>query len=109
GYHTLTSYSYDGELAARAIEPFGIHAVRGSSSRGGREALEQLEAALRIGVTIGITLDGPRGPRRVSKPGVAILSGRTGVPVIPLSLGSPSGWRMRSWDRMLIPKPFSRI
>lgn len=109
GYHTLTSYSYDGELAARVIEPFGIHAVRGSSSRGGREALEQLEKALRLGVTVGITLDGPRGPRRESKPGVAILSGRTGAPIIPLVLGVSPCWRLRSWDRMVLPKPFSHI
>lgn len=109
GYHTLTSYSYDGELAARAIDPFGIHAVRGSSSRGGREALVQLETALNIGVSIGITLDGPRGPRRVSKPGAAVLSGKTNTPIIPLVLGAPRVWRMRSWDRMVLPKPFTRM
>ncbi len=109
GYHTLTSYSYDGELAARVIEHFGLAAVRGSSSRGGRLALQQLEAALKLGVTIGITLDGPRGPRRVSKPGVAVLSARTNAPIVPLVLGVPRGWRMRSWDRMLIPKPFNTI
>lgn len=109
GYHTLTSYSYDGELAARVIDPFGIHAVRGSSSRGGREALVQLETALNIGVSIGITLDGPRGPRRVSKPGAAVLSGKTSTPIIPLVLGAPRVWRMRSWDRMVLPKPFTGI
>lgn len=109
GYHTLTSYSYDGELAARVIEHFGLAAVRGSSSRGGREALQQLEMALNIGVTVGVTLDGPRGPRRVSKPGVAILSGRTGVPIVPLVLGAPRGWRLRSWDRLFLPKPFTEI
>ena len=109
GYHTLTSYSYDGELAARVIEHFGLAAVRGSSSRGGREALQQLEIALNLGVTVGVTLDGPRGPRRVAKPGVAILSGRTGIPIVPMTMGAPRGWRMRSWDRLFLPKPFTTI
>ncbi|MCL4694910.1 MAG: hypothetical protein KJ060_20655, partial [Candidatus Hydrogenedentes bacterium] len=54
-------------------------------------------------------LDGPRGPRRESKPGVAILSGRTGAPIIPLVLGVSPCWRLRSWDRMVLPKPFSQI
>jgi len=109
GYHTLTSYSYDGELAARVIEHFGLAAVRGSSSRGGREALRQLELALNLAVTIGVTLDGPRGPRRAAKPGVAILSARTGIPIVPMIMGAPRGWRMRSWDRLFMPKPFTTI
>ncbi|GMU92421.1 MAG: hypothetical protein AMXMBFR4_14790 [Candidatus Hydrogenedentota bacterium] len=109
GYHTLTSYSYDGELVARVIRYLGLDAVRGSSSRGGSDALRRMEEALRHGVTIGLTLDGPRGPRRESKAGAAVLSVRSGVPVVPVGLAVTRCWRMRSWDRMAIPKPFSRI
>ncbi|MDZ4861752.1 MAG: lysophospholipid acyltransferase family protein [Candidatus Hydrogenedentes bacterium] len=109
GYHTLTSYSYDGELAARVIRYIGLDAVRGSSSRGGHDALRRLQTAIEQRVTIGLTLDGPRGPRRESKPGVAILAARTGVPVVPAAFGASSCWRLKSWDRMVIPKPFSRI
>jgi hypothetical protein len=109
GYHTLTSYSYDGELVARVIRYLGLDAVRGSSSRGGSDALRRMEEALRHGVTIGLTLDGPRGPRRESKAGVAILSARSGIPVVPVGLAVTRCWRMKSWDRMVVPKPFSRI
>ncbi|MCC6699633.1 MAG: lysophospholipid acyltransferase family protein [Candidatus Hydrogenedentes bacterium] len=109
GYHTLTSYSYDGELAACVVKHFGLAALRGSSSRGGSQALRQLELALEMGITIGFTLDGPRGPRRVSKPGIAVLAARSGLPVVPLVLAVERAWRMRSWDRLVVPKPFARI
>jgi len=108
GYHTLTSYSFDGELAARVVRRFGLWAVRGSSSRGGSQALVQLEKALQH-VHVGFTLDGPLGPRRVAKPGVAILSARTGAPVIPHAFAVTPCWRLNSWDRLPVPKPFSRI
>lgn len=108
-YHTLTSYSYDGEMAARVIRRLGIHALRGSSSRGGSDALKRMESAAAQGKTIGLTLDGPRGPRRVAKPGAAILSARTGVSIVPTALAVTRCWRMKSWDRMVIPKPFATI
>ncbi len=106
-YHSLTSFSFDGELAARVVTCFGLEAVRGSSSRGGSQGLAELEKALGI-VTCGFTLDGPRGPRRVAKPGAAILAARTGAPVLPMAFQPGPCWRMRSWDRFPIPKPFAR-
>lgn len=109
GFHTLTSYSYDGEIAARVAGAFGIPALRGSSSRGGLRALVQLEKALRMGVTVGFTVDGPRGPRRVVKPGIAMLSARTGVPVVPMGFAADAAWRLRSWDRFIVPKPFAQL
>lgn len=108
GIHTLTSYSYDGELAARLVRHFDIWAARGSSSRGGSNALVQLERVLAEGVSVGITVDGPRGPRRAVKPGVAILSLRTGAPIVPVAFGAQRVWTLRSWDRMIVGKPFSR-
>lgn len=109
GYHTLTSYSFDGELAARVMRAFGLKAVRGSSSRGGFKALGQLEAALRLTPTAGFTLDGPRGPRRVAKPGIAILAARLKCPILPSASHVSGCWRLNTWDRLLIPKPFSKI
>ncbi len=108
-YHTLTSYSYDGELAARVVRTFGLRALRGSSSRGGREAVHQMERALSMGITVGFTLDGPRGPRRVAKPGIAVIAGRSHTSVVPCALVASRSWRLRSWDRFVVPKPFAKI
>jgi hypothetical protein len=108
-YLTLASYSYDGEFAARVVKRWRIHAARGSSSRGGHEALAQLcEAARTIPVT-GFTLDGPKGPRRVAKAGIGVLAARTRLPIVPNAYAVSSAWRMRSWDQFPIQKPFSRI
>ncbi|HPU97376.1 MAG TPA: lysophospholipid acyltransferase family protein [Candidatus Hydrogenedentes bacterium] len=110
GGHTLTSYSFDGELAARIVSWFGMAAVRGSSSRGGGEGLRQLVRACELGVAFaGFTLDGPRGPRRVAKPGVAVLAARTGRRIIPLAFSAVPCRRLRSWDRFPVPYPFARI
>lgn len=108
-YLTLTSYSYDGEFAARVIKRWRIHAARGSSSRGGSEALKELVAAARTVPVTGFTLDGPKGPRRVSKPGIGVLAARTQLPIVPNAYAVSSAWRMNSWDRFPIQKPFSRI
>jgi len=108
-YHTLTSYSYDGELAARVVRKFGLEAVRGSSSKGGSDALKGLQIALEKTGCVGWTLDGPKGPRRVAKPGVAILSARTKAPIIPMSAVIDKAWRLNSWDRFPVPKPGAKI
>ena len=107
--HTLTSYSFDGEMAARVTRHLGFESIRGSSSRGGFDALVQLEKALKEVPYVGLTLDGPLGPRRKSKPGAALLSARTGVPILPNALIATPCWRLKSWDRFVIPKPFGRI
>lgn len=108
-YHTLTSYSFDGEMAARVIHWFGEEAVRGSSSKGGADGLHQLEKAIALVEGIGITLDGPRGPRRAAKPGAAILAARSGVRLLPNAFVPERARRLHSWDRFPIPRPFSRI
>lgn len=108
-YHTLTSFSYDGELAARVVRKFGLEAVRGSSSKGGSEALRGLQIALEKTGCVGWTLDGPKGPRRVAKPGVAVLSARTNAPIIPMAALVDKAWKLRSWDKFPIPKPGAKI
>ena len=109
GGHTLTSYSFDGEFAARVVDRFGMFAVRGSSSRGGSDALIGLVEAVKRVRFVGFTVDGPRGPRRTAKPGIAILAARTGIPIVPLAMVAAPVWRLHSWDRFMVPKPFARI
>lgn len=108
-YTTMTSQSYDGEFAARVIRRWRIGAARGSSSRGGSDALAALVEAARHARITGFTLDGPRGPRYVAKPGIAILAARTGLPIVPNIFAFEKAWRLNSWDRFPIQKPFSRI
>src|SRR5690606_15894263 len=98
-----------GELAARIVTHFDLRAVRGSSSRGGADALNQLQQAMALGAGVGFTLDGPRGPRRKAKLGAAIIAARTGAIIVPNAFAVSRAWRLRSWDRLPIPKPFSRV
>lgn len=104
----LISLSEDGDLMARAAERLGFHPVRGSSSRGGREGLRDLEAVLAGGRSVGLTPDGPRGPRHRAQMGAVALAARSGKPILPLSSASRSAWRLRSWDRFQIPRPGTR-
>lgn len=109
GYTTLTSHSFDGELAARFIRRFGFQIARGSSSRGGYEALGELRKALRQPPGLGFTVDGPKGPRRCAKPGIAILSSVSRVPITTTAIVARPAWRLNSWDRFVLPKPGGRI
>ncbi|MDX1679198.1 MAG: lysophospholipid acyltransferase family protein [Akkermansiaceae bacterium] len=105
----LTSASKDGEMVARALGFFGIGAVRGSSSRRGAVALVALKRALKEGKDVCITPDGPKGPIYEVQPGVVKLAESSGVPLVTLSASFSSAWRLKTWDRFVIPKPFSRI
>lgn len=108
-FHSTSSFSFDGEMAARVVSWFDVETVRGSSSRGGSVALEQMEKVAPLVPCVGLTTDGPRGPRRVAKPGVAILAARVQKPIIPNACAVEPAWRLRSWDRFIIPKPFARV
>lgn len=108
GTHALTSRSRDGEIVARWIRRFGLVPVRGSSSRGGREALRALTRVLRDGRDVVVVPDGPRGPREVLKPGVIVLARLSGAPIVPVAVGASREWRLRSWDEFRIPRPFAR-
>ena len=105
----LASASKDGAVIESLIACFGVKTVRGSSSRRGVAALIALKKALRAGEQLFITPDGPRGPRYVLQPGVIKLAQSTGVPIIPGRFYHSSSWRLNSWDRFHIPKPFSKI
>jgi hypothetical protein len=105
----LISASFDGELIARTIERLGYETVRGSSSRAGSGGLRALARAVQHGATAVIPGDGPRGPRYLLKPGVARLARLTGQPVNSFYLLPQRAWVLRSWDALLVPKPFSRV
>ena len=107
GIVIITSQSFDGEYIARFIQRFGYGAIRGSSSRGGSRALVTMIKAMRSGLPMGFSLDGPRGPRHVVKPGPVMLARKTGNPIMPFVVEPRSFWETKSWDRMNIPKPFT--
>lgn len=109
GIVVLVSSSRDGEVITRVIESVGYRTVRGSSTRGGREALVSLLRELRAGSTIAITPDGPRGPVRQYQAGALVAAQRTGVPIVPYALHVDRAWRLKGWDAFTIPKPFARI
>ena len=104
----MTSQSFDGEYIARFIQRFGYGAARGSSTRGGVGALVEMARLVRAGCPAGFTVDGPRGPRRVAKTGALLLAKKTGRPVLPFAVCAERCWRLGSWDRLQIPRPFTR-
>jgi len=105
----MTSRSFDGEYIARIIERFGFLAVRGSSSRGGPAALRGMQRALQDGRIAAFTIDGPRGPRFIAKPGPVMLARMSGAPILCFYLAVQRPWILRSWDAMMIPRPFSKV
>lgn len=108
GIVVMTSQSFDGEYIARFIQRFGYGAIRGSSSRGGSKALVQMIKAMRNGLPMAFTLDGPRGPRYEAKPGPIILAKKTGNPIMPFVIEPQHFWRAKSWDKLQIPRFFTR-
>jgi lysophospholipid acyltransferase (LPLAT)-like uncharacterized protein len=107
GAHALVSSHGDGEIIANVLKCFQISLVRGSSSKKGTKALIELVRLARKNCDLAIIPDGPRGPSETVKPGVAQLARLTGRPVIPLAFSSSKCKRFRSWDRFLLPYPFS--
>lgn len=105
----LISASRDGDLLTDAIDRFGFDVVRGSSSRMGASAILQLSNTLAGGRDVVITPDGPRGPAYELGPGIIFLAQKTGAAVLPMNLEYSSCWRLRSWDRFIIPRPFSTV
>jgi lysophospholipid acyltransferase (LPLAT)-like uncharacterized protein len=105
----MASSSKDGELAAQATKRHGWIPVRGSSSYRGSEALREMLSLFNAGHRGGLVVDAPKGPPYISKMGIIVLAKRTGLPIIPVIWSADRCWRLRSWDRTLIPKPFSRI
>jgi lysophospholipid acyltransferase (LPLAT)-like uncharacterized protein len=109
GVAVLISMHADGEIIARICEALGYRTIRGSTSRGGARALVELVRALQSGTDVAITPDGPRGPVHTIAPGVVYTAQRAAAPIIPIQVHASRAWRLQTWDRFMIPKPFARI
>ena len=107
GIVVMSSQSFDSEYIARFIQRFGYGTAKGSSTRGARGGLIQMIRAVRAGKSAAFTVDGPRGPIYEAKPGALLLSARTEAPILPFSISLDRCWRLPSWDRIEIPKPFA--
>jgi lysophospholipid acyltransferase (LPLAT)-like uncharacterized protein len=108
GLRVMSSDSFDGEWTGRIIRKFGFVKVRGSASRGAIRGLIGMKREVEQGWTVVFTIDGPRGPRYVAKPGPVLLASATGAPMVAFYVAVEKSWILRTWDRCIIPKPFSR-
>jgi lysophospholipid acyltransferase (LPLAT)-like uncharacterized protein len=105
----LISAHHDGEIVARIAERLGFATVRGSSSRGGARALLGMVQELEARRAVAVTPDGPRGPAHEFAPGALVAAQRAGAPIVPIAVRASRAWRLKSWDRFLIPRPFARV
>ncbi len=108
GIVTMASRSKDGEIIARWLQCNGIIPTRGSTGKGGRTALDEMAEHIRSGHPGALTVDGPKGPPRVVQPGVLWLARETGAWILPFTSSASRPAFLKSWDRYLVPKPFSR-
>lgn len=104
----MSSTSFDGEFTARMIRRFGFVPVRGSSSRGAVRGLLGMRKQIEAGYTVAFTIDGPKGPRFVTKPGPVLLARSSQVPMAVFHIALENPWILNTWDRLMVPKPFSR-
>jgi lysophospholipid acyltransferase (LPLAT)-like uncharacterized protein len=110
GIALLVSRSLDGEIVGRLANSIGLQAIRGSSRKGGREALAQMVEQTHDGLRSAITIDGPKGPIFEIKRGVFCISAETGAPILPMVAVGARYWTLhKSWDKFRIPKPFSKV
>lgn len=109
GIVVLVSSHRDGEIIARIAERLGFRTVRGSSNRGAARALMGVVRELEEGREVAVTPDGPRGPAHQFASGALVAAQRVGVPIVAVGASARRAWRLKSWDRFLIPKPFARV
>ncbi len=105
----LVSQSKDGEFASRVLQRFGVDVTRGSSHRGGTQALRAMVRKIRHGYHAALTPDGPRGPRYTVQSGVVAVARQTGAAILPVTYSAQWKIILRSWDAFLLPLPFSRV
>jgi len=105
----LVSRSRDGEFVSRILQRFGVHVTRGSSSRGGAQALREIARHVRSGYHAAMTPDGPRGPRYTVQPGIVALAQQTGAAILPVTYSARWKKVLQSWDGFLVPLPFSQV
>jgi lysophospholipid acyltransferase (LPLAT)-like uncharacterized protein len=105
----MVSQHRDGQLAARMLSAWGVSTVSGSATRGAVGGFLRLVHAFKRGRNMVVLPDGPRGPRYVAKPGVIHLAKAVGAPIFPLAYAASRAWRLKSWDRLIVPRPFARV
>lgn len=105
----MISASEDGDYLARMAERLGYSVVRGSSNRKGAAAAKELIRELRRGKNCGLVADGSQGPARIAQPGSLLLAARTGATILPFVYSASSYFTFKTWDRLILPKPFSSI
>lgn len=105
----MISRSYDGDIGAGIAARLGWEAVRGSSTRGGREALVEMVERIKATRMAGLVVDGPRGPAGKVKPGIIRLAQLGGAAIVPFYVRADRAWYLNSWDRFMVPKPFARV
>jgi lysophospholipid acyltransferase (LPLAT)-like uncharacterized protein len=108
GLVTIISQSKDGEMQDRIFRWFGFRTIRGSTGRGGVTALRESIEALRRGAVMAFTPDGPRGPSGVVQLGIVLMAKRSGAAIVPVGVAATRFWTAPTWDRYMVPKPFSR-
>lgn len=108
GWWVIISQSRDGDIQNTVFERLGFQTTRGSTGRGGERAAVRAIKALRTGGVLAMTPDGPRGPSQVVQEGVMLIAQRSGARLVPLGIAASPCWRIKSWDRYVIPKPFAR-
>ena len=106
--HVLISQHRDGEYIARIIHRLGFVSVRGSTTRGGSKALFEMCEKTAAGFDVAVSPDGPKGPGFEVHPGIIYVAQRSGMPIVPITSSAENRWNLSSWDRFLIPKPFSK-
>jgi lysophospholipid acyltransferase (LPLAT)-like uncharacterized protein len=109
GIVVMSSVSRDAEYTGRFIKRLGYGTARGSATRGGSRAMAEMAECLLNGIDVAFTIDGPRGPAYRVKPGAVTLARHTGQPILPIHVAVARYWELPSWDRLQIPKPFSRV
>ena len=109
GSVVLVSEHADGEYITQILKRYGFGTVRGSSTRGAVKGLKGMIRAARRGRDLALTPDGPQGPRFRFKAGALMVAQVTGLPIVPVAAGATAAWWMSSWDRFMLPKPFSRV
>ncbi|MBL0686752.1 MAG: lysophospholipid acyltransferase family protein [Sulfurospirillum sp.] len=105
----IVSQHHDGNIATKFLHLFGIGTLRGSSTRGGAQALKGAFKSFKNGKDVGITPDGPKGPRHSVANGAVVLAQKKNVPIVAIDYQASKAWRLKSWDKFLIPKPFSTL
>jgi len=99
----------DGEIITRAVKPFGVRTARGSATRGGVGSVRDMLEAFAQGYDLAMAIDGPRGPYHQAKPGAIRIAQATATRLFPVAAAPRRGWKAKSWDRFIVPRPFTRV